>query len=212
MAFPLVGSGPGIFMPNSGVLPEFKDVFPYSDFVHWYETVHIPDWLRWKPGAITSAWRYQSVDADRDWPFLVAYKFPNISDLSSPDYITIPLTNPMLPEGGPISKFTHIEAVAGPHIETWRSGSTGDDRGPILVTEEIDPANVTTDKFQEWYRDVYIGEVSAMAGWRRTSRFDNGMGQPRWLALHEFEESSFGPNTTKIAGLLELKRDLSVQV
>ena len=44
--------------------------------------------------------------------------------------------------------------------------------------------------------------MSQLKGWRRTSRFDNGMAQPKWLALHEFEQSGFDANVTKISGLL----------
>ncbi|KAK3368838.1 Sialidase [Lasiosphaeria ovina] len=113
MAFPLVGTGPGIFLPISGVQPEYRATFPYDNFTHWNET---------------------ALDEDRERPFMVAYKFPSISDLSAPEYVEIPLTHPSLPEGRPISKFTHVEAMAGPHIETWRSGNG-------LITIGSDPGS-----------------------------------------------------------------------
>jgi hypothetical protein len=64
-------------------------------------------------------------------------------------------------------------------------------RGPLLVSESIEPS-ISTDKFHDWYRNVYINEVSHLKGWRRTSRFENTMtgGQGRWFALHEFDEGS----------------------
>jgi hypothetical protein len=122
----LSAANPGIFFVNSGPMAQYKDVLPYSTYVKWYETVHIPDWMGAKAGAITSAWRYQCLDPDRPDPFLVTYKYLNISDMSAPEFRTVTLNNPLLPEGGPVNKFAHFAAISGPHIETWRSGSTGD--------------------------------------------------------------------------------------
>ncbi|KAK3356603.1 hypothetical protein B0T25DRAFT_516211 [Lasiosphaeria hispida] len=119
---------PGIFWANSGVTPTFKDVLPYGTYVQWYENVHIPDWMGAKPGAITAAWRYQCLDSSRAMPFLVAYKYPDISATSAPEFKGVTLSDPLLPEGGPVTRFIQIVVMSGPHIETWRSGSTGDDR------------------------------------------------------------------------------------
>lgn len=166
----------------------------------WYEEVHIPDWMGAKPGAITSAWRYQSLDPTRATPFLVGYKYPDVSAQNAPEFRRVTLNHPSLPEGGPASKFITITISAGPHVQTWRSGSTGDTRGPLLVTETIDLGpNLTVEKFHEWYRENYIYELSKLEGWRRTSRFDISGG--RWLTLHEFEESAFPPNTTAVTSL-----------
>ncbi|KAK3370576.1 hypothetical protein B0H63DRAFT_514649 [Podospora didyma] len=195
-------SGPGIFWANSGVLTAYKEVLPYSTFVNWYENVHIPDWMGAKTGAITSAWRYQSLDPNRATPFLALYKYPDISATNAPEFGRVTLNHPSLPEGGPVIKFIEITVKSGPHIETWKRNSTGDERGPILVTETIDPAKISADQFNSWYRQTYIKEISQLKGWRRTSRFDNGMAQPKWLALHEFDQSGFDANTTKISGLL----------
>ncbi|KAK1749327.1 hypothetical protein QBC47DRAFT_426809 [Echria macrotheca] len=197
-------SGPGIFLANSGVLPQYASVLPYDKYVKWYEGVHIPDWMGAKPGAITTAWRYQSADPASARPFLVGYKYPDVAATSAPEFVNVTLSDPSLPEGGPVTKFIDITASWGPHIETWRSGSTGDDRGPLLVTEEIDlGGNMTIDEFHAWYRESYIYQLSMLDGWRRTSRFDTtGSGNPRWLTLHEFEERAFAANTTKITTLL----------
>jgi hypothetical protein len=76
------------------------------------------------------------------------------------------------------------------------------------VSEAIDPADKTEDQFNRWYRQTYINEISQIRGWRRTSRFDTGIGSgprngnlPRWLALHEFEEWSLD-NATTLSSLL----------
>jgi hypothetical protein len=119
---------PGIFVANSGVLPEYQSELPYSGFVKWYETAHIPDWMGAKPGAITAAWRYQSLDPNRELPFLVTYKYPDVAAQSAPEFMRVTLNHPSLPEGGPINKFIKIDVLAGSHVETWRSGSTGDGR------------------------------------------------------------------------------------
>jgi len=123
----LVPTTPGIFLANSGVLPAYaSSVLPYPAFVKWYEEIHIPDWMGAKPGAITAAWRYESADPTRATPFLAAYKYPDVSAQSAPEFAAVSLSHPSLPEGGPISKFITISIQAGGHIETWRSGSTGD--------------------------------------------------------------------------------------
>jgi hypothetical protein len=69
-------------------------------------------------------------------------------------------------------------------------------------------ADNATDKFHAWYRQTYINEVSQIRGWRRTTRFDTGVGNgpstgniPRWLALHEFDEWSLD-NVTTLSTLL----------
>lgn len=187
---------------------QYASVLPYTDYVKWYEDVHIPDWMGAKTGAITSAWRYQSLDPARATPFLVGYKYPDVAAQNAREFRDVTLNHPSLPGGGPVSKFIQITISAGPHIETWRSGSTGDTRGPLLVTEAIDlGSNITVDKFHEWYRESYIYELSKLDGWRRTSRFDVGGGgfgsaaNPRWLTLHEFEQHAFEPNATTITSL-----------
>ncbi|KAH8896894.1 hypothetical protein GQ53DRAFT_760978 [Thozetella sp. PMI_491] len=211
---------PGIFWANSGVKP--ASVLPYSDFVRWYEEVHIPDWMGAKPGAITSAWRYQCTDESRTLPFLVVYKYPNVSDFSSPEFRNVPLTHPSLPGGGSILNYMDIQGMLGPTIEVWQTekaseADIGKERAPILVSEAIDPADNTTDQFHAWYRETYIKEVSKIQGWRRTSRFENTMGgggaapqnstnaKPKWLALHEFESSQ-----TKTVEQTARKLDISL--
>ncbi len=111
---------PGIFWVNSGVTT--PNVLPYENFVHWYEEVHIPDWMGAKAGAISAAWRYQCTDSNRTTPFLVTYKYNDIADMSSPEFRSVPLTHPSLPEGGPITKFTNFQGMGGPYIEMWESG------------------------------------------------------------------------------------------
>jgi len=216
---------PGIFLANSGVLPASSAILPYPSYVKWYEDVHIPDWMGAKPGAITSAWRYQSADPASAWPFLVAYKYPDIAAMSAPEFGAVTLSHPSLPGGGPVSKFIQITISSGAHNETWRAGSTGDgefccfltragmlggfgadstcwvDRGPLLVTETIDLASASaTAKFHDWYTSTYITELSMLDGWRRTSRFS--IGGTKWLALHEFEERAFEENAKTVPGLL----------
>lgn len=212
---------PGIFWANSGVLASQKAALPYDKYVKWYEEVHILDWMGAKKGAITAAWRYQSLDAERTLPFLVTYKYPDISELSAPEFGQVSLSHPSLPEGGPITKFARFEVLSGSHVETWRGVSTGDgmrsfqsgylsngqitdiyriDRGPLLVTETIDSGNIPAERVDKWYRETYINDLSGIKGWRRTSRFV-GSQQPKWFALHEFEDGSFGANI-KLPGLL----------
>lgn len=223
---------PGIFVANSGVLPEWLPELPYSGFVKWYENAHIPDWMGAKPGAISAAWRYESLDPNRELPFLVLYKYPDVAAQSAPEFTRVTLNHPSLPEGGPITKFTKFEVLAGSHVETWRSGSTGDSRsmhwcgsigkcqlltrrntgrGPLLVTETIQPAANTTKAFTDWYQSTYITELSLMDGWRRTSRFDVGGGN--WFALHEFEQRAFDTKKVKkIEGLLGKRSDETKEV
>lgn len=222
---------PGIFIANSGVLPEWLPELPYSGFVKWYENAHIPDWMGAKPGAISAAWRYESLDPNRELPFLVLYKYPDVAAQSAPEFTRVTLNHPSLPEGGPITKFTKFEVLAGSHVETWRSGSTGDSRsmhwcgsigkcqrltrrntgrGPLLVTETIQPAANTTKAFTDWYQSTYITELSLMDGWRRTSRFDVGGGN--WFALHEFEQRAFDTKKVKIEGLLGKRSDETKEV
>ena len=131
----LASATPGIFWANSGVIPAYKDVLPYPQFVNWYETVHIPDWMGAKKGAISTAWRYQCLDASRPWPFLVTYKYPDISASSAPEFLNVTLNSPLLPEGGPVNKFVQIQALSGPHIETWKAGSAGD--GKLSLSEGV---------------------------------------------------------------------------
>ena len=205
----LAVSNPGIFWVNSGVIT--PDVLSYSDFVRWYENIHIPDWMGAKKGAITTAWRYECLDVGRALPFLVTYKYPEISANNAPEFRNVTLNSPLLPEGGPVNKFAQFSVMSGPHIETWRAGSAGDgtasssrlllataetdldtDRGPLMLSEAIDPpAGMTDAAFHEWYRETHINEVSQLEGWRRTSRFENKMGSPRWFAIHEYEEYGF---------------------
>jgi hypothetical protein len=130
----LAASAPGIFWANSGVLSAYKSVLPYTQYVKWYETVHIPDWMGAKKGAITTAWRYECLDVTRALPFLVTYKYPDISANNAPEFRNVTLNSPLLPEGGPVNKFAQFSVMSGPHIETWRAGSAGDGTAPTIST------------------------------------------------------------------------------
>ena len=85
-----------------------------------------------------------------------------------------------------------------------------EERGPLLISEAINPAENLTDKsFHDWYHQIYIKEVAQTKGWRRTTRFQNTMarngtggGSGRWLALHEFEDGAFESSGKGIASLL----------
>lgn len=91
-------------------------------------------------------------------------------------------------------------------------------RTSFLISEAIEPADGSTDPFNEWYRGSYIDHVSKLPGWQRTSRFKlvfkkenkDESGKPKpitptWLALHEFKSGSFDEGSIK--GLLSQKRD-----
>jgi hypothetical protein len=133
MAALATAANPGIFWVNSGVRPEYEDVMPYDAFTKWYETYHIPDWMGAKEGAITTAWRYQSLDPDRTQPFLVTYKYPDIAAMGAPEFSGVTAKHPPLPEGGRLSTVAEVAVMSGPHIETWKSGATGDGKSPLSV-------------------------------------------------------------------------------
>ena len=137
-AVALAVATPGIFWVNSGVIASQKAILPYEQYVKWYEEIHIRDWMGAKKGAITAAWRYQSLDPESDLPFLVTYKYPDISEFNAPEFTQVSLTHPSLPEGGPITKFAQFEVLIGSHIETWRGASTGDGMKSFQSTRCID--------------------------------------------------------------------------
>ena len=114
---------PGIFWVNSG--PLNFTLFPYPDYVKWYEGVHTPDWMAAKKGAITTGWRFQSEEENSKQPFLVVYKYPNISDFNAPEFRSVPLTSPLLPGGGPITNLANFTAFEGPNTEAWRNAKIG---------------------------------------------------------------------------------------
>ncbi|KAM7214726.1 hypothetical protein V8F06_009891 [Rhypophila decipiens] len=204
-----LASNPGIFWVNSRVAT--PNVLPYADYVKWYENVHTPDWINAKPGAIDAGFRYQAVDPTHPWPFLVVYRYNDIADFNDPVYMNVSISHPSLPEGGPITKFVEFQAVVGPTIDSWKSPTATEDRGPVLVSESItQDREISDEKFNKWYRTTYINDISVMKGWRRTSRFNNTMragganakAQPKWLALHEFDEGAFDGYTDVVTLLM----------
>ncbi len=133
MANMSLSSGPGIFWANSG-LTVAPSVLSYPTYVKWYENVHIPDWTSAKPGLITAAWRYQRSDTDdydtggdrSEAPFLVVYRYTDVADFNASEFRSVPLTNPLLPDNQPVTKFVEFHAVLGPLIETWKSETAPD--------------------------------------------------------------------------------------
>lgn len=117
-----LSANPGIFWVNSGVTT--PNLLSYPDYVTWYENVHTPDWMGAKPGAIPSAWRYQAVDTTRALPFLVVYRYNDITDFDAPEFRTVPLTHPSLPGGGSILQFVEMQAMLGPTVDAWKRSTS----------------------------------------------------------------------------------------
>jgi len=118
-------SNAGIFWVNSG--PLNTTLLPYPDYVKWYEGIHIPDWMGAKKDAISTGWRFQCEDEDRKQPFLVVYRYANISDTNAPEFRSVPLGHPSLPGGGPIPRLANFAAISGQNTEAWRSARIGAD-------------------------------------------------------------------------------------
>lgn len=200
-------TGPGILWINSKVTD--PDTLPVDKFTRWYEDVHIPDIIAARPGGIISSWRYQCADAGRAAPFLAVYKCPNMGFIQSTEFKSIPMTHPTLPDNGPIHRYADFDARFLKHVETWSSPDATDGRTATLVSEAIEPASdIGADAFNEWFRTEHIKEVSALPGWRRTSRFElvfkkenkddpNSAAKitPNYLALHEFASNDVVPTS-----------------
>ncbi|KAK4182450.1 hypothetical protein QBC35DRAFT_509956 [Podospora australis] len=189
-------SNPGIFFANSGISPTSASILSYETYVKFYEQVHIPDWISVKPDAITAAWRWESLDPLATKPFLVAYKYENISDFNAPEYATVPLTHPSLALPGDRPFIEFVDFTRGPHLETYRRGGSSDERYPLMISETINTGGkITPEELSKWYAEQYIYEVANATGWKRTSRFSTGTAS--WLALHEFDKVKGGSNETK---------------
>lgn len=200
-------TGPGILWINSKVTD--PDTLPVDKFTRWYEDVHIPDIIAARPGGIISSWRYQCADAGRAAPFLAVYKCPNMGFIQSTEFKSIPMTHPTLPDNGPIHRYADFDARFLKHVETWSSPDATDGRTATLVSEAIEPASdIGADAFNEWFRTEHIKEVSALPGWRRTSRFElvfkkENKDDPNsaakitrnYLALHEFASNDVVPTS-----------------
>lgn len=201
-------TGPGVFWISSNTSDEA--VFPYADFVRWYEDVHILDVVHADPvQPLPVARRYQAAAADADKPFLVVYKLPTLTFVTSDAFRRIPLHHETLPEGGPIARFASFRGRFARHAETWVGRGDGAP-GTLLLSEVLELGDGTS---QDWYRDEYMPEVAALPGWQRSTRFEvvmeNEIGgdkvpppggpappapptsttakPPRWLTLHEFD-------------------------
>ncbi|KAL1902439.1 hypothetical protein Sste5346_001420 [Sporothrix stenoceras] len=197
-------TGPGVFWISSNTSDEA--VFPYTDFVRWYEDVHIPDVVNADPeNPLPVERRYELVSGDTDAaakPFLVIYKLPTLSFVTSEAFRHIPLHHKQIPEDGPIAKFASFRGRFARHVETWVGGGA---TGTLLLSEIVESSNVND------YSEC-MSTVAGLPGWQRSTHFEVVMENeidkdkappaggpappattstdkpPRWLTLHEFDE------------------------
>lgn len=163
-------TGPGVFWISSNTSDEA--VFPYTDFVRWYEDVHIPDVVNADPAnPLPVARRYQVVDIDVNAagattakPFLVIYKLPTLAFIVSEAFRNIPLHHEQIPERGPIAKFASFRGRFARHVETWVGGDKT--TGTLLLSEVVSGGS------NDDYYSEYISTVSALPGWQRSTRFE----------------------------------------
>lgn len=176
---PFVGAG--VFWISSR--PNDEAVFPYKDFVRWYEDVHIPDMIHADPDQpLPVARRYECAhplsESAWDKRFLVVYKMPTLAFVASDAFRRIPLHHATLPEGGPIARFATFLGRFARHVDTWgrRGLEDEDSAGGLLLSEVIEPAQDAqdaVDAFHRWYREEYMRkEVMLLPGWRRSTRFE----------------------------------------
>jgi hypothetical protein len=142
-------SGPGIIWTASKL--EATDKVPPELFKKWYETVHIPEIIAVKPGGVVAASRYQCMDPERAAPYLAVYSLPDLGYLQTPEFKSVSMSDPMLPEGGPVHKFVAFDTRFYQRVQVVERPGASKERAPILISAAIDPAEGTEQDFNEWY-------------------------------------------------------------
>ena len=144
-------TGPGIIWTNCKI--DAPDKVSPELFKKWYETVHITEIINAKPGGVVASSRYKCMDSEREAPYLAIYSLPDLGFLQTAEFKAVPMTNPMLPEGGPIHKFASFDTRFYQRVQVVERPGAPKGRAPILISAALDPADGTEEDFNEWYEN-----------------------------------------------------------
>ncbi|KAF2662553.1 hypothetical protein K491DRAFT_686435 [Lophiostoma macrostomum CBS 122681] len=197
-------TGPGIMWVNSVPKPQLEE----KVFNQWYQEVHIPDIVNAKPGdGCVAAWRFKSQNPTRPRPYLALYAVPDMSFIQSPEFGEVSQYHEMLPEGGPSQKFVDFDTRFYRRTQTYEkeeednTGFVPQGIGRVVKSTAMQPAPGMSEELDRWYREEHLGQVAAMPGWRRSTRYElifkvqskddpSHEEAPRYLAIHEFDEGT----------------------
>ncbi|TKA62772.1 hypothetical protein B0A49_09097 [Cryomyces minteri] len=191
-------------MPTSGLLfatskiknPELSD----DIYNKWYNDIHLPDVLA--TGCAPIALRYKNKNKDAKMPYLALYPLDDLALLESEKFKNIPLTSDVLPGGG--EAFENIEFAIRTYlpIQKFEGQIEKSGRGNCIICVAMEPAEGTDEEFDEWYRKQHLDMLSMVRGYRRTTRYKlapgNDSSLPRYLALHEYDDSDVPGDQLKL--------------
>lgn len=178
-----------------------KKTLKHEIFNHWYQTVHIPDIVAAKPpnsDGCVAAWRYKCEDKSRTRPYLALYSIPDMGFVQSAAFGTISQYHDLLPGGGPSQTHVDFDTRFYRQVQVYGKDSGPRGIGGVIKSTAIQPGEGMKEEFDRWYREEHLAQVSKMAGWRKSSRYElifkvQSKGDPEWkeapkyLAIHEFE-------------------------
>ncbi|KAF2099257.1 hypothetical protein NA57DRAFT_74761 [Rhizodiscina lignyota] len=206
-------SGPGLIWSNSKVTA--IDLLSPELFEKWYEEKHIPDVLGTAPEdhGVVASWRYRCLDPTRDAPYLALYSVPDLSFIQTDEFKSIPQKSDMLPGGGPVHNLANFDTRFYRRVQVYEKPGAARARAPLVISVCLEPGDGLAEEVDRWYREEHLEQLRRDApGWRRSTRFElvykvesksvppeKRVKAPRWLALHEFEESTLedGPMMVK---------------
>jgi hypothetical protein len=152
---------------------------------------------------VVAAWRFKSQDPSRNRPYLALYSVPDLAFIQSPEFGRVNQYSDMLPEGGPSQKFVDFDTRFYRRIQVY--DKPGNEKatgiGRVIKATAIQVVAGTEERFNRWYSEEHLEEVSRMPGWRKSTRFElifkvqskddpNPEVAPKYLAIHEFEKGT----------------------
>jgi hypothetical protein len=180
--------------------PGFTDAI----FNKWYTEVHLVDVVN--SGLIDLAVRYKNVDPTAKWPYLAIYRIPDLnywnSTAGQAKFLTIPIYNPLLPDGKSLYEVITYEIDIAKTIQKFEGPLEQMGRGKGLRTEEIVPHD--GKQLDAWYRRQHLDMLSMVDGYQRSTRYKSAqtwtknITEADWYGIHEFSEAKWSAEKLKI--------------
>ncbi|KAE9971890.1 hypothetical protein BLS_003330 [Venturia inaequalis] len=190
------------------VHPDLTD----ATFNQWYSGPHIHDMLA---SNITDLiLRYKNTNPAAKYPYLALYRLPDTSKIS--ELGKVPTTSDLLPgkvkgtKGGAYTDVLDLDKRVYTRTQTFEGQVEVKGRGKALVTASMGVVNGTEGELDDWYRRQHLDMLSMIKGYHRSTRYVKLDGSsPMFLAMHELDSVTVGPEMKLVLGTEWAKKVLS---
>ena len=147
--------------------------------------------------------RYKNTNPSAKWPYLCVYRMTDVTTIADEKVVaSIPGKHDLIPNDQTWHEAIDAEMRTYVLLQKFEGQIPKEGaRGKALRTVFMEPGD--EKDFDEWYRKQHLDMLSMVPGYRRSTRYqladaENKEGNPRFVALHEYDTKEFPVDAVKL--------------